>query len=118
MDTLLVQSGSQEFGEEKQQNQLLKLKLKKFNYRGKKNRYIGVRRCPWGRYDAEIRDPESKRHQWLGTFDTAEEAANAYDIAATSMKKKKKKLIIDIHCHAIYLKKIFSHLQNRNRVPN
>ncbi|KAK1386492.1 Ethylene-responsive transcription factor RAP2-11 [Heracleum sosnowskyi] len=69
----------------RQEGKLSKLKGRN-NKTSRSNKFVGVRQRPSGRWVAEIKDTTQKIRMWLGTFETAEAAARAYDEAACLLR--------------------------------
>ncbi|KAI4981025.1 hypothetical protein ZWY2020_021510 [Hordeum vulgare] len=60
--------------------------------RKRKNQFQGIRLCPFGKWAAEITHPTEDVHAWLGTFNSAEEAARGYYVEARMIHGKKAKV--------------------------
>ena len=68
---------------------MVRVKAKPMKSSTKEIRYRGVRKTKNGHYGAEIRDPCRKAYVWLDTYDTAEQAARAYNAASISYSFEK-----------------------------
>ena len=76
----------QPIGDDIPATKVRKLKAGRNRSNNKKNKFVGVRQRPSGRWVAEIKDTTQKIRMWLGTYETAEEAARAYDEAACLLR--------------------------------
>lgn len=84
-----------------------------------KNKFVGVRQRPSGKWVAEIKNTTQKIRMWLGTFDTAEEAAQAYDEAACLLRgsNRRTNFLNNVPCNPALSLKI-RNLLNQKRSLN
>ncbi|XP_059281471.1 ethylene-responsive transcription factor ERN1-like [Lycium ferocissimum] len=87
----------------------------------KQRKFVGVRQRPSGKWIAEIKNTTQKIRMWLGTFDSAEEAARAYDEAAFLLRGSNTQT--NFHNHApvnpalsMKIRNLLNHKKNLNKI--
>lgn len=87
----------------------------------KQRKFVGVRQRPSGKWVAEIKNTTQKIRMWLGTFDSAEEAARAYDEAACLLRGSNART--NFHNHApvspalsMKIRNLLSHKKSLNKI--
>ncbi|KAK6802335.1 hypothetical protein RDI58_000115 [Solanum bulbocastanum] len=97
--------------------------IKKYSPKVQKQRkFVGVRQRPSGKWVAEIKNTTQKIRMWLGTFDSAEEAARAYDEAACLLRGSNART--NFHSHAppinpavsMKIRNLINHKKSLNKI--